>query len=97
MLPLVNAVVPVFGGESVVAIVAKGKPGRRRKPRVFDGDRLRELRAERSLTQARLAELAGLTEIDVSRYERGEVDPSLHTLVALARVLGVQETELLKK
>ena len=41
-------------------------------------------------------DIVGVHEIDVSRYERGEVDPSLHTLVNLARVLGVEVKDLLK-
>jgi transcriptional regulator with XRE-family HTH domain len=82
----------------MVAGVAKRKPGRKPgKPRVFDGAKLRALRtAQEGLTQAKLAEQVGVHEVDVSRYERGEVDPSLHTLVNLARVLGVEMKDLLK-
>jgi transcriptional regulator with XRE-family HTH domain len=79
----------------MVLVVAKRKPGRKPKPRVFDGAKLRELRGE--MSQKALAERVGVHETDIGNYERGEFDPSLHTLVQLAKVLGVTESDLLKK
>jgi len=53
------------------------------------GARLRELRTEPKLTQARLAEAAGIEVQSLSRIERGEYEPSLSACVALAEALGV--------
>ena len=78
----------------MAVVVAKRKPGRKSKPRVFDGAKLRALRGE--LSQKSLAEKVGVHETDIGNYERGEFDPSLHTLVQLAKALGVEVKDLLK-
>lgn len=51
------------------------------------GDRLKSLRQSRKLTQAVLAERAGVTDETVSRVERGAFEPALSTAIALARAL----------
>jgi transcriptional regulator with XRE-family HTH domain len=50
---------------------------------------LRRRRTSRGLTQERLAEAAGVTPTFVSMMERGQYQPSLHTVVSLANALGV--------
>ena len=40
------------------------------------------------MTQARLAELAGVTQQSISRIERGEVTPRVTTMYDIARALG---------
>jgi transcriptional regulator with XRE-family HTH domain len=77
-----------------------------RRPPMFDeidpytfsmkdfGQRLRQLRKERGLTQGDLARLAKIDIMQVSRYERGLGLPSLETAIALARVLETS-TDLL--
>lgn len=53
------------------------------------GSRVREMRARAGLTQAGLAEAAGITDETVSRIERGAYEPALSTMVALADALRV--------
>lgn len=47
------------------------------------------------MSQADLAEKANLTRVYVTRLEAGQQDPSLSTINALAKALGVPVTELL--
>ncbi len=54
------------------------------------GKRLRELRLERGLSQAMLAERADITTEHVSRIERALVGPSLEVMDRLAEALGVE-------
>ncbi len=59
------------------------------------GKQLQRLRAERSLTQEQLAVKAGLARVYLTKLESGQHDPSLSTLVRLARALRVSVTDLL--
>jgi transcriptional regulator with XRE-family HTH domain len=59
------------------------------------GKHLQRLRTSRGLTQEQLAVTAGLTRTFVTRMELGQYDPSLSTLVRLAKALRVSVTELL--
>jgi transcriptional regulator with XRE-family HTH domain len=52
-------------------------------------DRLARLRKETALTQEELAEMVGLGQARVDRYERGAAEPSLSALKRLALALGV--------
>jgi transcriptional regulator with XRE-family HTH domain len=54
------------------------------------GKRLRELRRERGLSQATLAERAEITSEHVSRIERALVGPSLEVMDRLAEALDVE-------
>ena len=56
--------------------------------------RLRELRLDRGLSLAQAAELAGLHDVALGRLERGGVNPTLPTLVALARAYRIRLREL---
>lgn len=49
-----------------------------------------ELRKARNLTQTELAELSGIGQSEISRIEGGRANPTLSTLTALARSLGVE-------
>jgi transcriptional regulator with XRE-family HTH domain len=60
------------------------------------GDKLRELRLERGLTQERLAELAQLDRTYVSGVERGRRNVSLSNIHRLALALDVPASELLE-
>ena len=51
--------------------------------------RIRQARERAGLTQAQLAEAAGLSDESVSRIERGTYEPALSSMVAMAEVLGV--------
>lgn len=65
-----------------------------RASRAF-GERLRELRVERGVSQD---ELAGVTDVHstaIGRLERGAREPRLTTILRVARGLGVEPGELL--
>ncbi|WP_448106259.1 helix-turn-helix domain-containing protein [Pseudomonas azerbaijanoccidentalis] len=55
------------------------------------GKQIRDKRVNRGLTQARLAELAGLTRQKVIEVEKGTLSVAM---VAYARVLGALDCEL---
>lgn len=61
--------------------------------RVF-GERVRSLRLERSLSQERLAELAGVHRTYLSSLELGQRNVGLDNILALAAALGVPPSEL---
>lgn len=56
--------------------------------------RLAAARKGRGLTQEGLAELAGLTKLQIHRYERGTSQPSLEALKKLAKALSLTIDEL---
>jgi transcriptional regulator with XRE-family HTH domain len=58
---------------------------------------LRELRAERGLSQEQLAHEARLDRTYVSGIERGERNPSLANLFKLTDALGVRLSELARR
>lgn len=57
-------------------------------------ERLKALREERKLTQARLAELIGVNPRAYNRWERGNFVPQLDTLIKIADALNVSLDEL---
>ena len=59
------------------------------------GQRIREARNERKISQERLAEMASLSSTYIGRLERGEKQPSLATLVMLSECLQVSLLDLL--
>ena len=58
------------------------------------GDNLKRLRTREALTQAELAEQAGIAEVTLSRIERNVADPHMSTIRKLAQVLNVHPREL---
>ncbi len=64
---------------------------------VYVGDRLKRLRILNALSQAELAEKAGLTTAAVARIERDEAEPRPSTLRKLASALNVQPRELIEE
>lgn len=58
------------------------------------GERIRELREKRGLSQEKLAQASDLTTSFVSTIERGRKTPSLTTVLKLARGLKVDAGEL---
>jgi transcriptional regulator with XRE-family HTH domain len=60
------------------------------------GAELRRHREEAGLTLAALAERSGLSVGYISLIERGERDPSISTVTALAKALGISPGEFLK-
>jgi transcriptional regulator with XRE-family HTH domain len=59
------------------------------------GMRLREARSVAGLSQSELEQISGIPKARLSRYENGHVEPSIQTLVRLARALNVSEASLL--
>lgn len=59
------------------------------------GDRIRELRMARGMSQAELAERIGKRRSAIGNYESGAREPDLDTLDRLAEALGVSLAGLL--
>jgi transcriptional regulator with XRE-family HTH domain len=57
---------------------------------------LKRLRAERGWSQAALSKRTGLTKEYIARLELGQHDPSLSTLVKLAKALKVPVADLVR-
>ena len=53
------------------------------------GDNIRALRTEKGMTQKEIADRLFVTAQAVSRWENGEVEPSLNTIMELAKIFGV--------
>lgn len=65
-------------------------------PRRLLGERIKELRAERGLTQEEAADRIGVFRTYMSRMESGQANPTLTMLHQIADALGVEVVELLK-
>jgi transcriptional regulator with XRE-family HTH domain len=63
---------------------------------VHIGDNLKRLRILNTLTQAELAQKAGVTPTAVARIERNETEPHTRTIRKLATALEVEPKELLE-
>ena len=60
------------------------------------GEALREHRTRCQMTQEFVAESVGVSRQAVSKWERGDSDPSTSNLLALAKLFGVSAEELLR-
>ena len=60
------------------------------------GDRVRELRRARNISQESLAHEAGIDRGNLGNIERGVVNITLRRLYKIAEALGVEPHELLK-
>jgi transcriptional regulator with XRE-family HTH domain len=58
------------------------------------GQRLRDLRAEHGVSQDALAERTGIHPTAIGRFERGDREPRLSSILRLARGLGVEAGKL---
>lgn len=58
-------------------------------------EHLRKIRREKGLTQEQLAAQVGVKRSLISKYESGNISPSLSQLEKIAAVLGVSVSELL--
>lgn len=56
---------------------------------------LKVARKNAGLNQAQVAELAKTTQSAISKYESGEVIPSVDAAAAIAQALGMSELQLL--
>lgn len=61
------------------------------------GDRIRAERNRIGVSQMDFAHLAGMNVANIGRIERGEGNPSLETLVGLARVLDLRIADLVSE
>ena len=61
------------------------------------GKNLKRLREDRLLTQAELAERAGIALSSLVRVENDQVDPRFSTIRKLARALDVDHRELTRR
>lgn len=61
------------------------------------GLKVKEARKKAKLSQAKLAALAGLDNVLISRLERGKHEPTLSTLSRIAEALGVTRASLLNE
>lgn len=66
------------------------------KARVLFSQNLRQLRAEKNISQERLADIAGLHRTYVSSVERCERNLTIDSMEKLAQALNVDIRELLK-
>lgn len=64
---------------------------------MFVGDRLKNLREQKGMTQTELADLINVTKVSVCCYESGKRTPSLETLDDLSNVFGVKVDYFLGK
>ena len=60
-------------------------------------DRLKELRKSKDLSQADFAKQIGLSKSSINMYERGEREPGINTLEAMADYFNVDMDYLLGK
>ena len=58
------------------------------------GDKLKEVRTRRLLTQVQLADKSGVNQVTIARIERNKVDPRFSTIRRLAEALDVDPTIL---
>ncbi len=54
------------------------------------GKKVRELRLSKGLSQEKLANLADVPLSQIGRIERGEVNPTLSTIIVLSNALQVE-------
>lgn len=61
------------------------------------GAAVRQLRTERGLSQERLGQTSGLHRNYVGGVERGELNPSLASILKLAAAFGIAASELVAR
>lgn len=57
------------------------------------GQHMREARHEAMLTQKELADLSGIHDTNIARYETDKSTPSLYTMLSLVDALGISIDE----
>lgn len=58
------------------------------------GDNIRRIRKEKRITQKKLAEMTGLTNVVINYYEHGVKNPTIETVRKIAEALGVEPEKL---
>ena len=69
------------------------------KPRLFyiGTSKIKEIRIQKNLTQEQLAATLNLSSQAVSKWEKGQSDPSTTNLIALAKIFDITPEEMLKE
>ena len=62
---------------------------------VYIGDKLKEVRTKRLLTQGELSKKASVSQSTIANIERNNQEPHFRTIRKLAKALNVDPTELL--
>ncbi len=60
------------------------------------GENLRKIRTDKGVSQEKLAHLSGYHPTYISHLETGKKQPTLNTIIQIAKSLDVKLTELLK-
>ena len=61
------------------------------------GEVIKSIRIEKGMTQKQVAELAGTTDVSLSRWENGSRDMQVETLCRIADALGVEAYAIVEK
>lgn len=78
-----------------VEIVLKSRQQLKRKEIIMLSQNIKKLRISRGMTQKELAEKLHVTPQAVSRWENGEVEPSVSTIGEMADIFGVTADEII--
>ena len=62
---------------------------------MFRGDRLKDLRIKKGLTQKNIGDILGITKAAVCFYEKGKRNPSLENIIDLMQIFAVTSDYLL--
>ena len=63
----------------------------KRDVRIWCADSITALREKRGISRGQLADMVGVHEISMRRYETGDVYPPLHILCNIVRVLNTKD------
>ncbi|MCB9335802.1 MAG: helix-turn-helix transcriptional regulator [Flavobacteriales bacterium] len=64
---------------------------------IFLGNRIAKIRAEKGITQYRMAKNLMMEQSNLARIEKGETNPTIKTLLKVCEVLEVTLEELVKE
>lgn len=59
------------------------------------GQKIKEVRKQKSLTQKELGKRAGISQQQIAQYENGKLKPKIETIDKIAVALGVDASDLL--
>lgn len=59
------------------------------------GEKIRYFRRSKNLTQKQLGDLIGISASNITKYEKGNIEPNLSILEKIAEVLEINVTELM--
>ncbi|NAS19600.1 helix-turn-helix domain-containing protein [Clostridium butyricum] len=59
------------------------------------GEKLKRLREQQGLTQKQLAEKVGISVSNITKYEKGQLEPSIERLISLSEALNTSISNIL--